>query len=123
MADLFPRLMDGPHVQATNCPPAQPHVAPVGGPQPAYSTERHMTLSFHALAPALADAGQPEVWSGALSGLISALALILNLVGIAVIVWGAYGSVVRLIGAGTAAVRGQGPAAEGPPVRLAFVPY
>ncbi len=62
----------------------------------------------------LAQQTSPDSWTTPINGLIVSLALIISAIGVALIVWGAYSSVLRLIAAETGAVRGQGPRAEAP---------
>jgi uncharacterized membrane protein len=71
----------------------------------------------------LADQVATDFWTSAGQAVISPLALIVSAAGIAVIVWGAYSSAVRLIAAEGATVRGQAPSSEGPPVRFLFLSY
>jgi uncharacterized membrane protein len=73
--------------------------------------------------PALADAARPELLTGTVSGLIDSLSLIMGLAGISVMMWGAYGSLVRLIATETVAARGQPAKAEPPTARPAFAWY
>jgi uncharacterized membrane protein len=56
-----------------------------------------------------ADAARPELWTTPLTPLVDGLSLVVGVVGAAVIVWGAYGSAVRLIASETALARGQTP--------------
>jgi uncharacterized membrane protein len=79
-----------------------------------------MTSSLPALAPLLAE---QELWSNSVNGLIASLALIVSAIGIAVIVWGAYSSVVRLIASEAAAARGPLPTTGAPPARPLFASY
>jgi uncharacterized membrane protein len=68
-------------------------------------------------------AEQPELWSNPISGLIMSLSLIISGIGIAVIAWGTYSSVLRLIASETAAARGQLTKAEAVTDRFVFTTY
>src|SRR5262249_52322372 len=68
-------------------------------------------------------AQQTELWSNSVAGLIVPLSLIISGIGIAVIAWGTYSSVLRLIASETAAARGQLPKAEAVNDRFVFATY
>jgi uncharacterized membrane protein len=80
-----------------------------------------MTTVFAQLGPSAA--GQGELWANPVTGLIVSLSLIISGIGVAVIAWGAYSSVLRLIGSETAAARGQMPRADAVMGRLVFSTY
>jgi uncharacterized membrane protein len=80
-----------------------------------------MTSVFSNFGPVLAE--QPPGWTGPVAGLTVALSLIVSGIGIAVILWGAYSSVLALITAETAAARGQLPKADAVTARLLFATY
>jgi uncharacterized membrane protein len=68
-------------------------------------------------------AQQTELWSNSVAGLIVPLSVIISGIGVAVIAWGTYSSVLRLIAFETAAARGQLPKAEGVNDRFVFATY
>jgi uncharacterized membrane protein len=68
-------------------------------------------------------AGQGEFWANPVTGLITSLSLIISGIGVAVIAWGAYSSVLRLIESETAAARTQLPRADAVMGRLVFATY
>ncbi len=70
-----------------------------------------------------ANAVPPEFVSSSVNVLLVCLALVVSLVGVAVIAWGAYASVVRLIAGETAAVRGQLAKPDPAPARQVFTSY
>jgi uncharacterized membrane protein len=80
-----------------------------------------MTSVFADLGPSAA--GQGELWANPVTGLIVSLSLIISGIGVAVIAWGAYSSVLRLIASETAAARGQLPRADAVMARLVFATY
>jgi uncharacterized membrane protein len=82
-----------------------------------------MTPSLHAFTPLLAKAPNAELWSNPVDGLLVSVALIISAVGVAVILWGAYCSVLRLIALETAAARGQLPKTDAAAGRLLFATY
>jgi uncharacterized membrane protein len=69
----------------------------------------------------LANQGPFEFLITPVNGLVACLALLVSLIGVAVIVWGAYVAVVRLMAVETAVARGQAPKADASPGRL-FLP-
>lgn len=71
--------------------------------------------------PVFAD--QLDVWSNPIAGLIVPLSLIISGIGVAVIAWGAYSAVLRLIASETAAARGQVPKTEAVTDRFVFATY
>jgi uncharacterized membrane protein len=78
---------------------------------------------MHQHVPLSLFASTPDAWISPLNGLIVALAFLVSAVGIGLIVWGAYCSVLRLIASEAAAARGQAPKAGAPSVRSLFTPY
>jgi uncharacterized membrane protein len=68
--------------------------------------EKKMTIGYPEFGPLVAQLPASEAWTNPFNGLILALALIVNAVGIGVILWGVYGSVLRLLATESAA-RGQ----------------
>jgi uncharacterized membrane protein len=68
-------------------------------------------------------AGQAELWANPVTGLTVSLSLIISGIGVAVIAWGAYSSVLRLISSETAAARAQLPRADAVMGRLVFATY
>jgi uncharacterized membrane protein len=79
-----------------------------------------MTATLGA-APLFAD--QPDVWTGPVAGLAGSLSLIVSGIGVVVIVWGAYSSVLRMIASETAAARGQLSKADAATGRAVFATY
>src|SRR5262249_53963478 len=63
---------------------------------------------------------RPELVTTPVTGLLDALSLIVGAAGVGVLVWGAYGSLSKLIGAEAAQVRGQKP---DPAARSQYGPY
>jgi uncharacterized membrane protein len=80
-----------------------------------------MTSVFADLGPSAA--GQAELWANPITGLIVSLSLVVSGIGVAIIAWGAYASVLRLIASETAAARGQLPRADAVMGRLVFATY
>jgi uncharacterized membrane protein len=86
-----------------------------------------VATGFQVCVPLLAvDLVPTDFWTSVGQGVISPLAMIVSAAGIVVIIWGAYNSLVRLIAAETAAIRG--PAAKpgtppAPPPRMLFISY
>jgi uncharacterized membrane protein len=80
-----------------------------------------MTSVFADFGPSAA--GQGEFWANPVTGLIVSLSVIISGIGVAVIAWGAYSSVLRLISSETAAARGQLPRADAAMGRLVFATY
>ena len=80
-----------------------------------------MTSVIADLGPAAAWQG--ELWANPVTGLTVSLSLIISGIGVAVIAWGAYSSVLRLIESETAAARGQLPRADAVMGRLVFATY
>jgi uncharacterized membrane protein len=68
-------------------------------------------------------AEQTELWSNSVAGLIVPISLIISGIGVAVIAWGTYSSVLRLIASETAAARGQLSKAEAVNDRFVFATY
>jgi uncharacterized membrane protein len=82
-----------------------------------------MTFPQHLSAPLFASQMPPEFVSNSVNALLVCLSLFISLIGVAVIVWGAYVSVVRLIAGETAAARGQLAKADPSSARLVFTSY
>jgi len=80
-----------------------------------------MTSSLADFAPLFAE--QPELWANPAAGLVVSLSVIISGIGVAVIAWGTYSSVLRLIASETAAARGLLPKADGVTDRLVFATY
>jgi uncharacterized membrane protein len=74
---------------------------------------------------ALLLANQPgvEMWNNPIDALLLSAALIVSAVGVAVILWGAYCSVLRLIASESAAARDPGPSTPSPAGRQLFATY
>jgi uncharacterized membrane protein len=82
-----------------------------------------MTSAFTPVLLVFADQPAPEVWARPLTGLMVALSLIISAVGVAIVVWGAYCSVLRLIQTETAAALGQAAKPDVAAGRLLFATY
>jgi uncharacterized membrane protein len=82
-----------------------------------------MAFSTQAVAPLLAELPRLELLTSPVYSLFSALALVVGAMGIAVILWGTYSTLVRLISTESAALRSAGPRVELEPVRLQFASY
>jgi uncharacterized membrane protein len=82
-----------------------------------------MTPSWTAFSPPLAVQPNAEGWTNPLNGLILSVAFIVSALGIAVIIWGAYCSVLRLVASESAVARGQAPKSDTLSVRLLFASY
>jgi uncharacterized membrane protein len=70
-------------------------------------------------------ATQPDAgwWANPLDGLIVSLATIIMAIGVAIVIWGAYCSVLRLIALETATARSRLASTDTAPVRLLFAAY
>lgn len=77
-----------------------------------------MLASHPTCALLLATPGQPEFLLTPLNGLVACLGLLVSLVGVALLVWWAYVSIVRLIATETASARGHASRAEASSGRL-----
>jgi uncharacterized membrane protein len=82
-----------------------------------------MTSGISALAALFAAPPSTESWTAPLDGLVVSLAWVVSAVGVAVIVWGVYCSVLRFIAAETASARGGPPKSDTRPARLPFGNY
>jgi uncharacterized membrane protein len=82
-------------------------------------------MAFPSLPPGPLFADQPsaEFWSSPVPTITGALALVVGAVGVAVILWGAYNAVVRLIGSAMAGPREPTPRPYSAPARLLFLSY
>jgi uncharacterized membrane protein len=70
-----------------------------------------------------AQQARPELLSSTISGVTDSLSLIVGLAGVGIILWGAYGTLVRLIATETALGRGATPKTDSQPTRPAFTSY
>jgi uncharacterized membrane protein len=70
-----------------------------------------------------AQQARPDLLSSTVSGITDSLSLIVGLAGVGIILWGAYGTLVRLIATETALGRGIQPKTESQPTRPAFTSY
>jgi uncharacterized membrane protein len=82
-----------------------------------------MTFLSHAWAPLFASDPNPGFWAGPVDGLVVSISLIIRAVGVAIIVWGAYCGVLRMIALETAAVRQRSPSTDVAAARLQFSTY
>jgi uncharacterized membrane protein len=82
-----------------------------------------MTFPSSTSIPLFAADANPGLWANPIDGLVVSVAMILMAIGVAIIVWGAYGSVLRFIALETAAARGRAATPDLTPVRLLFAVY
>jgi uncharacterized membrane protein len=79
-----------------------------------------MALPVSTLALTFAEAARPEFLANPILGLADSLALVVGALGIGVILWGTYGTAVRLIGSQVASTRGPDAKAGQEAVRSQF---
>jgi uncharacterized membrane protein len=82
-----------------------------------------MSSRLIAFAPVVATEPNAGVWANPVDGLIVSVATIIMAVGVAIVIWGAYCSVIRLIAVETATARLRSPNTDTAPVRLSFAAY
>jgi uncharacterized membrane protein len=82
-----------------------------------------MTSRLIALPPLFAAEPNVGLWSNPIDGLIASVATMIMAIGVVIVIWGAYCSVIRLIALETATVRLRLPSTDTAPVRLLFTAY
>ena len=82
-----------------------------------------MTSRLIALAPCVATEPNTGLWANPLDGLIVSVATIIMAIGVVIVIWGAYSSVLRLITLETATARLRLPSTDTAPVRHLFAAY
>ena len=82
-----------------------------------------MTFRLMALSPLFATGPNAGLWSNPMDGVIASVAAMIMAIGVVIVIWGAYCSVIRLIALETATVRLRLPSTDTAPVRLLFTAY
>jgi uncharacterized membrane protein len=87
------------------------------------SKENFMISRLIALAPFFATEPNAGLWANPIDGLIVSIAAILIAIGVVIVIWGAYCSVLRLIALEATTVRLRLPSTDTAPARLLFATY
>ena len=82
-----------------------------------------MTSRSIALAPFFATEPNAGLWANPIDGLIVSVATILMAIGVAIVLWGAYCSVLRLIALEATTIRSRLPSTDTAPARVLFAAY
>jgi uncharacterized membrane protein len=87
------------------------------------NSEENVMTRLMALPPVFATEPSAGLWANPIEGLIVSVATIIMAIGVAIVIWGAYSSVLRLITLETASARLRLPSTDTAPVRLLFASY